>query len=65
MAMWTVIVDRCRDYEVFLHYLLVVIAADCENISENDKLFVMRETVSVTRPLFVTVRCARLTRLVR
>ena len=32
--------DRFRDYEVFLEYLLVVIAANCENISESDKLLV-------------------------
>ena len=32
--------DRFRDYEVFLQYLLVVIAANCENSSESDELFV-------------------------
>ena len=32
--------DRLLDYEVFLQYLLVVIAANCENSSEGDKLFV-------------------------
>ena len=29
-----------RDYEVFLQYLLLVIAANCENSSESDKLLV-------------------------
>ena len=32
--------DRCRDYKVFLKYLLAVIAANCENSSESDKLLV-------------------------
>ena len=30
--------DRLRDYEVFLQYLLVAIAANCENGSASDKL---------------------------
>ena len=29
--------DRCQDYKVFLQYLLVGIAADCENSTESDK----------------------------
>ena len=33
-------VDRFRDYEIFLRYLLVDIAANCENSSESDKLLV-------------------------
>ena len=33
-------VDRFRDYEVFLLYLWVAIAANCENSSESDKLLV-------------------------
>ena len=32
--------DRWRDYEVFLQYLWVVIAANCENNSESEKLLV-------------------------
>ena len=37
------IVDRFRDYEVFLQYLLVAITANCENSSESDKLLVQWE----------------------
>ena len=37
--MW-IIVERCRDYEVFLQYLLIAIAANCENSFESDKLLV-------------------------
>ena len=33
-------VDRFRDYEAFLQYLLVAIAANCENSSESDKVLV-------------------------
>ena len=32
--------DRYRCYEVFLQYLLVANAANCENCSESDKLLV-------------------------
>ena len=56
--------DRRRNYEVFLQYLLVAIAANCENSSESDKLLVnVRD--SVTRLLLVTVRCTMLMRLMR
>ena len=57
--------DIFRDYEVFLQYLLVVIAANCENSNESEKLLVKGEIVSATRLLLVTVRCTRLRRLVR
>ena len=56
--------DRYRDYEVFLQYLFVAVAANCKNSSESDKLLV-NEMVSVTRLLLVTVRCTWLIRLVR
>ena len=32
--------NRCRDYEAFLKYLLVDIAANCENCSKSDKRLV-------------------------
>ena len=32
--------NRCRDYKVFLQYLLIFIAANCENINKSDKLLV-------------------------
>ena len=32
--------DRFQDYEVFLQYLLVAVAANRENSSESDKLLV-------------------------
>ena len=36
----TMKVHRCQDYEVFLRYLLVAIAANCENSSASDNLLV-------------------------
>ena len=49
-----------QDHEVFLQYLLVVIAANCENISKSDKLLVNERDSECRNLLLVTVRCTML-----
>ena len=58
-------VNRCRDYEVFLQYLLVAITANVKIAVKVTNFQLMREIVSVMRLLLVTVWCTRLMRLIR
>ena len=57
--------DIFRDYEVFLQYLLVVIAANCENRNESDKLLDNERDSECYKLVVLTVKCTRLMRLVR
>ena len=57
--------DRCRDYEVLLLYMLVVIAANVKITVRVTNSELMREIMSVMSLSLVTVRCTRMMRLVR